>query len=99
MDHTGKEIAKMLLIKREEFSYENEVRLLYSKEESKDKEVVEFSIDPLYLISSIRFSPKMDQGVFERYKQKLIQYGFSEGRISRSTLYEPYSIEIAYDGI
>ena len=99
IDHTGKEIAKMLLIKREEFSYENEVRLLYSKEESKDNDVVEFKIDPLYLISSIKFSPKMNSGDFERYKKDLIKYGFSEDKISKSTLYEPYSIEIPYDGI
>lgn len=98
-DSTGKEIAKMLLIKREEFSYENEVRLLYSKKESKNKEIAEFKINPLTLISSIMFSPKINPVDFERHKKELIKSGFSENKISKSTLYEPYSIEIPYDGI
>ena len=99
MDSTGKEIAKMLLIKREEFSYENEVRLLYCKEGSNKDDIVEFEVDPLDLIKRIMFSPKMKQPDFERHKNALIQFGFSEHRISKSTLYEPYSIEIPYDGI
>lgn len=99
VDSTGKEIAKMLLIKREEFSYENEVRLLYSKEGSKDDGIVEFEVDPLDLIVSIMFSPKMKLQDFEKYKNKLIQLGVSEHRISKSTLYDPYYIEIPYDGI
>ncbi len=98
-DSTGKEIAKMLLIKREEFSYENEVRLLYSKKESKDNEIEEFNVDPLALINSVMFSPKINLTDYERYKKELIGYGISENKILKSTLYDPYSIEIPFDGI
>jgi hypothetical protein len=98
LDPSGKEIAKMLLIKRKEFKYENEVRLL-SKKTLKNDDNIAFDIDPITLVNSVKFSPKMDQGDFEFNKNKLLKYGFSENQISKSTLYEPYTIEIEYDGI
>lgn len=96
---SGKEIAKILLIKRKEFSYEKEVRLLYFNEDSNDSDIITFNIEPVNIIESVYFSPKMDQDVYKEHKQKLVQYGFNENHISKSHLYEPYTIEIEYNGL
>ena len=99
LDTSGKEVAKMLLIKREEFSYESEVRLLYSEKGTENKDVVDFNVDPFDLIKNIMFSPKMEQKEFETHKGALIKLGFSEDRISQSKLYKPYYIQIPYDDL
>ena len=98
LDTSGKEIAKMLLIKRMEFKYENEVRLLYCNAKYRNDDFVTFDIKPISLINTVKFSPKMDQNDFKSNKEKLLKYGFNENQILKSTLYEPYTIEIEYNG-
>ncbi len=99
LDHSGKTLANFLLIKREEFIYEKEVRLLYSVNNSKIDDIIRLKIDPLKVIKSICFSPKYDEKIFSDRKNELMKYGFNDSQIFKSTLYSPYEIEIQCDDL
>ncbi|MGV8080976.1 MAG: DUF2971 domain-containing protein [Syntrophales bacterium] len=94
-DSSGKEIARFLLIKREEFMYEKEVRLLCSR--SNPGDYISVKIEPTHVIKSILFSPKMSGASYDSYKMKLLSVGFKEDQISKSSLYDPIFIKIDYD--
>lgn len=96
-DSSGKGIAKTLLIKREEFNYEEEVRLLFSDKNKRNENIVSFTIDPLSLIDSVLFAPKTSAYLFTIFKQRLASYGFSQEKVAKSKLYEPFSIEVEDD--
>ena len=99
-DATGKNEVKTLLIKRAEFNYENEVRLLYKDIDNKHKDcVIFFNIDPIKFIDEVVFSPKMSNNMFNIYKDTLIRYGFNEDVIYHSKLYDPWEIKILNKGI
>ena len=100
-DTTGKNVAKTLLFKRDEFTYEQEVRLLFSDEHNKfeNQDIIKFAIEPLSLIDSVLFAPKMSGHLYELYKEKLIKEGFDKTTILKSQLYTPYKIEIKSDAL
>lgn len=100
-DATGKNVAKTLLFKRNEFTYEQEVRLLFSdgQKKFKNQDIIKFAIEPLSLIDSILFAPKMSDHLYELYKEKLIKEGFDKTTILKSQLYTPYKIEIKPDAL
>jgi len=100
-DTKGKNIAKTLLFKRDEFTYEQEVRLLFSAEHNKfeKQDIIEFAIEPLNLIDSVLFAPKMSSHLYEIYKEQLIKEGFDKTKILKSQLYTPYKIEIQSDAL
>lgn len=97
MDSSGKGIAKTLLIKREEFNYEEEVRVLFSDKNKRDQNIVSFTIDPLSLIDSVLFAPKTSEYLFRIFKQRLAKKGFPKVKVTKSKLYEPFSIEVEHD--
>lgn len=93
-----KNVVKTLLIKRPEFAYEKEVRLLYDDIEKKNEDdIMVFKIDPTNLIEEIVFAPKTSDAYYERCKKRLVKLGFSERIIQKSSLYEPWKIEIQKD--
>lgn len=93
-------VAKTLLIKRSEFAYEKEVRLLYDDIEKKNEDdIMVFKIDPTNLIEEIVFAPKTSDAYFQQWKKRLVKLGFSERKIQRSSLYDPWKIEIQTDRI
>lgn len=80
--------AETLLYKRVEFKHEKEVRLIYcAPEDSPDNDIFSFKIDPITLIDSIIFDPRMDREVAEVYMAYLKNAGF-DCTIKQSTLYE-----------
>lgn len=91
MNSSGRGIAQMLLIKRTEFDYEEEVRALVSD----DKMVGDtktFVIDPRGFIDSITFAPKMNDTLRDALANHLVSQGFSRNCITRSTLYDPWKL-------
>lgn len=96
-DTSGNGIAGMLLIKRDEFNYEEEVRLLYSDSEKANDDMVSFDIDPLALIDSIVFAPKTYGHIAHIFKERLVKYGFEESAISVSKFYDPFSINVTHE--
>ena len=95
LDTSGKNTAKTLLIKRNEFEYEKEVRLLYSnKDVAKRSDFLAINIDPFSIFDSFCFAPLTNRYLYELYKGRLVQLGFSEDMILKSKLYEPYTITV-----
>jgi TusA-related sulfurtransferase len=84
-------IAKTLLKKRIEFSYEKEVRIIYFQARREDlnlNNTLSIRVEDINnIIESIEFSPRMHNMVFEAFKDKLQQLGF-KNIISKSCLYE-----------
>lgn len=94
-DTSGKNTARMLLIKRDEFHYEEEVRLLYADRENKDsKKIWTADINPHELFESFCFAPQVSTHLYEIYKDNLVSRGFDKNIIQKSKLYEPYKIII-----
>jgi len=101
-DTSGKNPAQTLLIKRAEFSYEREVRVLYSTDTSLNKnteDIKKFVINPLEFIDSIVFAPKIDINLFNIYRDKLVDIGFDKKVVTKSDLYKPFQIKIKPNGI
>lgn len=83
-------LAQIFLIKREEFSYEKEVRAIILDSDYKE-DTIKLKINPVDFITKIIFAPKMSEEDFISYKCKLaICYGFDEKIITRSDLYDEY---------
>jgi hypothetical protein len=99
-DTTGKNPAKTLLIKRKEFQYEKEVRLLYASRETTDKgSILPVKINPKELFQSFCFAPKTPHNLYKMYKQNLENRGYDSSMIFKSKLYEPYQIKITTDSL
>jgi len=94
-----------LLIKRIEFEYEEEVRLIFKASQYKDKEsrkdttnwdikkdIYQFQIDPVDLIDDMVFDPRMSEDLYQEHSNSFQKLGFNKS-ISKSTLYnEPNTI-------
>lgn len=94
-DPSGKNPTKTLYLKRNEFKYENEVRVVKIVDEHSralhDSKLHSVQIDPFHFISSIVFSPMMDDEIYLRHRNNLLKMGFDEKKISKSTLYKSFS--------
>jgi hypothetical protein len=98
-DTSGKNPAKTLFLKRNEFKYENEVRIVKSIDNASDitlnnSEVYFVDIDPFDLITSVAFSPMMENEEYLNYRNRLIKIGFDEKKISKSKLYDLFTENI-----
>lgn len=84
-DGTG--IARSLLVKRNAFSHEKEVRLIYSADrEESAKDFYEFNIKPELLFDLLTFDPRMDDGMADTYSYIIKNLGLNI-RTEKSTLY------------
>lgn len=84
----GSGIAESLLYKRNEFSHEKEVRLIYVGEDGTcDSKNYLFDIDIHYTIDRILFDPRMDEGIRRGYVDAIKKLGY-KGEVKRSTLYD-----------
>lgn len=89
LDTSGTGIAKSLLYKREAFSHEREIRLIYFGKDGECKDnIFKFDFEPNELIDRILFDPRMDKNMKNAYKYyiKILGYDF---QIKKSTLYDP----------
>lgn len=88
LESTGAGIAKTLLIKREAFSYENEVRLIYwAEKDDPPNRIFQYNINPFKLIDEIVFDPRMDRYLYVCYGRYLKQIDY-QGTIIQSDLYK-----------
>ncbi len=93
-DSSGKNPSKTLFLKRNEFKYEHEVRIVKIVEHSKalhDTGLHSVKIDPIHFISSITFSPMMDDEIYMQHRDSLIKEGFDKNKIAKSNLYKSFS--------
>lgn len=91
-----------LLIKRKSYSYENEIRLFCipdnSLVDSKDNHLCRLKLNPLDLITSVRFDPGMEYKEFKKHKEKLVtEYGFIPSQVTQSTYFKKNKYVIKID--
>jgi hypothetical protein len=87
-------IAKTLLTKREEFSHEQEVRILACNVDPNDfqhtrtvsESTYQIPIEPLKLINEITIDPRCSDLEFEQMKKQILALGF-DGELNLSDLY------------
>lgn len=97
-DGTGVDLIKTLLVKREPFEYEQEVRLLYYKssqnaiDQQNTPDMYFFNVDPNNLIEEIEFSPWVDDKDVRQFTKMIKKY--YNGAVSRSKLYDEPGIHI-----
>lgn len=86
--------AKLLLLKREAFSHENEVRIIYIQEAQELREaIIRVPIEPSAVFDEISFDPRLQ--TFERRERETVirSLGY-EGAITESDLYQRTLLEI-----
>lgn len=90
-------LARTLLLKRNIFKYEDEIRLIHYNcvGPAKDprKAEVNYPIDPINIIEEIMFDPKMDNDLVNQYKEKFIELGYPEEKICQSSIYSKTSFD------
>jgi hypothetical protein len=84
-------IFESLLLKRKAFTYENEVRLLFTSwdEGNLKDEIYRYGIDPHKLIDQIMVDPRSTNPEFETLRTIIEKATGYKGRIERSNLYSP----------
>lgn len=80
------DLARSLLIKRNEFSHEREIRLLYDHNLGIEDEIYAYEFDPLKVIDQIMFDPRLQESMVEVYKNFFKKQGFQK-TIKKSELY------------
>ncbi len=97
-DNTGVELINTLLVKREPFEYEQEVRLLYymsnptPASQLNTPKLYFFDVDPNNLIDEIEFSPWVCEEEVNKQTERIAEY--YNGIVSRSSLYDEPGIHI-----
>lgn len=87
--------AETLLIKRNEFRPESEIRLLYLDPHNIDYgDCFAYNYMPSAVISEITFDPRMSASLYKTYKAILRYAGYS-GEVNKSTLYRSPRITIS----
>ena len=96
LDHSGLGQVPTLLLKREAFVHEKEVRLVYretTERYKKDQNIIEFDIDPNTLFDEIVFDPRMSETDYEMYSNEIKRCSFTKP-ISQSTLCQAPNLKI-----
>lgn len=82
----GSGISESLMHKRNEFSHEKEVRLIYTG--GGESDIHQYSVNPHDLFDEIVFDPRISPHLFNAYKIALEAKGYASS-IRKSVLYKP----------
>jgi hypothetical protein len=95
---TPRAMADILLLKRQEFEHEREVRLIVVSQDTNPPLRLQVAIDPGKVIEEITFDPRLT--LYEqRERESLVRRLGYAGRISESELYTNFFLEISVDGL
>ena len=95
LDTSGKGTVKTLLMKREEFKHEKEVRLVYYNHTGNDHgDLFKYTFNPHAVIDEIVFDPRMNDDVVEVFKAHLKSINFT-GRVAKSPLYQLPNLKVS----
>ena len=89
---TTEAVARSLLVKRNAFEHEDEVRLIYFEGDQTVHEngVYKYPLDPHVVFDQVMIDPRMSYKKYVSFKKEIIEKtGFDEARIKRSLLYKP----------
>lgn len=84
--------ALMLLIKREEFKHESEIRLLFRSNERQYTDAKVFDIEPNGLFDEVIFDPRMNNDLYVTYATQILPSLNYKGKVGKSHLYDPPSV-------
>lgn len=89
LDGSGRAPVESLLMKREAFSHENEVRLIYQETETSvdHGNFWSFPVDPAALLDELCFDPRLPDECFEVLRQSFLKKYQFPGTIRKSELY------------
>lgn len=81
-----------LLIKLNQYSHENEVRIIFNSNSDKvinaNDTYSEVSIEPLELFDRLLLDPRMPTNIYKIFKGELMKYGFKNDQVIRSGLFD-----------
>ncbi len=98
-DQSGKGQASTFFYKRWAFRHENEIRIIYNdNNRNNNSDLHKIKINPNKLIDEIVFDPRIDNKLYEVYKNHLISIGFT-GKIIKSGLYGIKKLKFKVNGI
>ncbi|AUH64064.1 hypothetical protein [Paracoccus zhejiangensis] len=88
---SAEDLARPLLLKRNAFKHENEVRLLFfgKAEEYHDKGLYRYDVDPHNMVTQIMADPNRDRAEWTKDKARLKRETGFAGEIKRSKMYDP----------
>lgn len=92
-DHTNVNQMQMLLTKRKEFSYEQEVRILYCKGVDHDNHdiISQYNIMPDVVFEEVLLDPWCQDHMVKNYADEIYLAGY-HGVVSKSKLYAPLNL-------
>lgn len=85
-------VARSLLVKRNAFEHEDEVRLIYFEGDRvlHENGVYKYPLEPHAVFDQVMIDPRMSYKKYVSFKDEIIEKtGFDEARIKRSLLYKP----------
>ena len=90
LDNRASTVAETLLIKRNPFRPEKEVRLIYFEPDEKKivSDIFSYSFNPFKVINRMTFDPRMSDELYRIYKKEVISLGY-KGNVIKSGLYRP----------
>ena len=95
LDTSGKGTVKTLLMKREEFKHEKEVRLVYYNHTGNEHgDLYKYTFNPHAIIDEIVFDPRMNDDVIDVFHAHLKSINFT-GRVSKSPLYKLPNLKVS----
>lgn len=80
-------IFESILIKRNEFLHENEIRIIYAAGLDFEKDIKQYNIDINNFINSIMFDPRISKRYETLYRAAIETMGF-KNEVTKSSLYE-----------
>lgn len=89
LDNSGRAPVDSLLLKREAFGHEDEMRLIYQETETavNHGDLWSFPLDPAALFDELCFDPRLPDDCFDVLKQSLVSKYQFPGTIRKSDLY------------
>ena len=94
--NTNEFAARLLLLKREAFHYEDEIRILLLKKNKSNGEglALKYSCENTDLFKYILLDPNLKDYTYDVLKDVFIsKYGFAQSRVFRSHLYDPTEVD------
>lgn len=89
---TAGAVARSLLVKRNAFEHENEVRLIYFEGDQIEHSngVYKYDLDPHAVFDQVMIDPRMAYEDYAKFKDEITEKtGFAPEKIKRSLLYKP----------
>ena len=87
-----KSVINSLLVKRDAFKHDDEVRLIYFEQSQKKHEngVYKYALNPHDVFDEVMIDPRMSDRNYRKFKAEIIkETGLDEAKIEHSLLYQP----------